>query len=449
MTQHRRLFLALATATIMAASLAVRWSQGQTRPDTAMNDLAERYVKLVLAMGRHDADYVDAYYGPDEWRTEAERAGLSLVEIGAAAEVLIAELDQTADGSGPDNRDGPDGVVQLRWQYLGRQLQALRTRVRMLGGRALAFDDESRALYDAVAPSHPEAYFQETVATLETRLPGQGSVVDRYGAFRRAFIVPADRLDQVFDAAIAECRRRTLDHVDLPASESFTVEYVTDKSWSGYNWYQGNYRSLIQVNTDLPIYIDRAIDLACHEGYPGHHVYNVLLEQHLVRDRGWPEFSVYALFSPQSLIAEGTANYGIDVAFPREERVVFERDVLFPMAGLDPSGAAEYYELQALVGQLDYAGNEAARRYLNGEIDRAAAAEWMSRYAMMAPERADQRTRFFDQYRSYVINYNLGKDLVAAYIDAQSGGNASKRWDAFVALLASPRLPSGLRDSSP
>ena len=448
MTQRWQFSLAFGTATIMAASLAVRASQGQIRPDTVMNDLAERYVKLVLAMGQHDTDYVDAYYGPDEWRTETERAGLSLVQIGAAAEVLITELDQTADGSGPDNRDDPDGLVQLRRQYLGRQLQALRTRVRMLGGRALAFDDESRALYDAVAPSHPEAYFQETVARLETRLPGQGSVVDRYGAFRRAFIVPADRLDQVFDAAIAECRRRTLDHVDLPGSESFTVEYVTDKSWSGYNWYQGDFRSLIQVNPDLPIYIDRAIDLACHEGYPGHHVYNVLLEQHLVRDRGWPEFSVYALFSPQSLIAEGTANYGIDVAFPQEERVAFERDVLFPTAGLDPSRAAEYYELQALVGQLDYAANEAARRYLNGEIDRAAAAEWMSRYAMMAPERAEQRIRFFDQYRSYVINYNLGKDLVAAYIDAQSGGDASKRWNAFVALLASPRLPSGLRDSS-
>ena len=120
----------------------------------------------------------------------------------------------------------------------------------------------------------------------------------------------------MFDRAIAECRARTLPHVQLPANESFTVEYVTNKPWSGYNWYQGNYRSLIQVNTDLPIYIDRAIDLACHEGYPGHHVYNALLEQHLVRDRGWVEFTVYPLFSPQSLIAEGTANYGIEVAFP-------------------------------------------------------------------------------------------------------------------------------------
>ena len=82
----------------------------------------------------------------------------------------------------------------------------------------------------------------------------------------------------------------------LPTGETFTVEYVNDKSWSGYNWYQGGFRSLIQVNTDLPIFIDRAIDLACHEGYPGHHVYNALLEKTLVRDRGWVEFSVYALF---------------------------------------------------------------------------------------------------------------------------------------------------------
>ncbi len=448
--------MALRAATIVtmmaaASGLAACVLLGQTPSDTAMNELAERYVKLVLAMGQHDPDYVDAYYGPDDWRSEADRAALSLTQIGAAAVALIAELEQTtaADDDGPGSLDDLDTLVQLRRQYLRRQLEALQSRVRMLGGQALAFDDESRALYDAVAPSHPEAYFQDTLASLETRLPGQGAVVERYGAFRGAFVIPPDRLDEVFEAAIAECRRRTLDHVDLPEDESFTVEYVTDKSWSGYNWYQGNFRSLIQLNTDLPIYIDRAIDLACHEGYPGHHVYNVLLEQHLVRERGWPEFSVYALFSPQSLIAEGTANYGIEVAFSPDERLTFERDVLFPAAGLDPSRTAEYYEVQALVGQLDYAGNEAARRYLNGEIDRAAAAEWMTRYAMMAPERAEQRTRFFDQYRSYVINYNLGKDLVAGYIDARSGGDTSRRWDAFAALLASPRLPSGLRDGRP
>ncbi len=457
MTQSRHLIVALVTVAVVvgAARIAARQSLMQRPSGTAMHNLAERYVKLVLAMEQHDPDYVDAYYGPDAWREQADREPLALPQIGTAAQVLLDELEQTAPGNGAavagdvDDSDPEASLPHLRRQYLSRQLQALQTRVRMLAGEVLTFDDESNALYDAVAPSHPDSYFRETLAVLESRLPGAGPLVDRYERFRSGVVIPPARLDRVFDAAITECRRRTLEHVSLPEGEQFEVEYVTDKSWSGYNWYQGNFRSLIQVNTDLPIYIDRAIDLACHEGYPGHHVYNVLLEQHLVRDRGWPEFSVYALFSPQSLIAEGTANYGIEVAFPPDERLAFERDVLFPAAGLDPARTAEYYDIQRVVSRLEYAGNEAARRYLNGEIDRAAAAAWMSRYAMMAPARAEQRTRFFDQYRSYVINYNLGKDLVAGYVEARSDGDADARWKAFAALLASPRLPSGLRDSRP
>jgi hypothetical protein len=153
------------------------------------------------------------------------------------------------------------------------------------------------------------------------------------------------------------------------------------------------------------------------------------------------------LFSPQSLIAEGTANYGIDVAFPGSERIVFEREVLYPEAGLNASQAATYARIRTLVEQLAYAGNEAARKYLNGEIDRRRAAAWLTEYAMMSPSSAEQRTRFFDTYRSYVINYNLGKDLVKQFMESRVGAAPppASRWDEFVRLLASPRLPSGLR----
>jgi hypothetical protein len=176
-------------------------------------------------------------------------------------------------------------------------------------------------------------------------------------------------------------------------------------------------------------------------------VYNALLEAHLVRGRGWVEFSVYPLFSPQSLIAEGTANLGIEVALPGDERIAFERDRLFPLAGLDPERAEEYYATLALIERLAYAGNEAARRYLNGEISREDAASWLETYALQPRARAEQRVRFFDQYRSYVINYNLGKDLVRAYIEARGGtpDNPARRWTEFGALLSSPRLPSGLQ----
>ncbi len=401
-----------------------------------MDAIAESYVKLVLAVGRLDADYVDAYYGPQEWRDE----------IKAAARPTFADL--TSDVRGLIERIGAvaepaDEILALRRRYLATQLHAVEARLRMLAGETLSFDQESQQLYDAVAPTHAEDYFQAILDRLDPLLPGGGTLSERWNAFRNRFVIPEERLDEVFRSAIAECKKRTSARLELPAGESFNLEYVTDKTWSGYNWYQGGFESLIQINTDLPIFIDRAIDLACHEGYPGHHVYNMMLEKAMVRDRGWIEFSVYPLFSPQSLIAEGTANYGIEMAFPGEQRIAYEKETLFPLAGLDPSEADRYYEVLEAVNRLSFAGNEAARRYLDGEIDAEQAAAFLTRYAMSAPDRSAQRIGFFDQYRAYVINYNLGTELVRAHIES-AGDTPAARWEAFARLLSSPRLPSDL-----
>ena len=401
-----------------------------------MNTPSERYVQLVLSLGEHDPDYVDAYYGPSRWRDEVRATKPSLEHVHAAALALHEELRRTDE---PEQR-----LDLLRLKYIRRQTEALIARAEMLNGKRLSFDEESKALYDATAPQHGEKYFQKLNKQLERELRGKGPLTDRVEAFREQFVIPRERLDRVFKAAIDACREITQSHFELPHNESFTVEYVNDKAWSGYNWYQGNFRSLIQVNTDLPIFIDRAIDLACHEGYPGHHVYHVLIEENLVRERGWAEFTVYPLFSPQSLIAEGSANYGIDVAFPADDRIEFEKKTLFPLAGLDDGRAEEYYRVHELVAKSAYAGNEAGRRYIDGEFNADQAAEWLMTYALASPERARQRVRFFHQYRSYVINYNLGKDLVKDYVERESGGDAERRWRIFEDLLSSPRLPSDL-----
>ncbi|MDQ6893630.1 MAG: hypothetical protein M3167_13225 [Acidobacteriota bacterium] len=403
-----------------------------------MNSIAEAYVKLVLAMGIHDTDYVDAYYGPPEWKAEAQRTKPTLAEIRTSADALIGRLERIAEPA--------EELPRLRRRYLIKQLSALSARTQMLSGKKFTFDEESRALYDAIAPTNTEEHFRAIRDRLAAQLPGSGPLGARYEAYRAGFVIPAERLDAVFSAAIETGRSRTKAHIPLPEGERFRVEKVTGKSWSGYNWYQGGFQSLIQVNTDLPIFIDRAVDLACHEGYPGHHVYNVLLEKNLVRDRNWIEFSVYPLFSPQSLIAEGSANFGIEVAFPGAGRTAFER-VLFPIAGIDPARAGRYSEIQKLVEGLSYAGNEAARRYLNGTISASQAADWLEEYGLASRPRAEQRVRFFDQYRSYVINYNLGKDLVRRWIEAQGGtaDQPEKRWAAFARLLSSPRLPSDLQ----
>jgi hypothetical protein len=440
----RRFSWAPVALLILLASGCVTHGDEPASPDTLreMNEVAPAYVKLVLAVGQHDKDYVDAFYGPAEWRKESENAKKPLDAIASEADALISRLQTTPEPG--------DEMLRLRRTYLTRQLQALRARVAMLSGKKFSFDEESRALYDAVAPVNTEEHFRGVREELDRALPRGGgaaaSLVERYEAWRKDFTIPKDKVDSVFRAAIAECRGRTTAHITLPPGESFTVEYVTGKSWSGYNWYQGGYKSLIQVDTDLPITIDRAIDLACHEGYPGHHVYNALLEKRLVRDRGWIEYTVYPLFSPQSLIAEGSANFGIEMAFPRRERVEYEKTRLYALAGLDLARAEEFDRVRRIVDRLSYAGNEAARRYLNGEIGAAAAAKWLSEYALYPRDRAEQRVRFFDQYRSYVINYNLGKDLVRRYVESSDGTpeDRERRWKVFEQLLSSPRLPSQL-----
>ncbi len=406
-----------------------------------MDRIAESYVTLVLAVGEHDPDYVDAYYGPGEWREEARRRKKPLDQILDEARPLLAALNGL-------DFSGAEEMLSLRHRYLQKQLGALATRVEHLQGRRLSFDEEARALYDVSPQPLPESHFDEILASLDALVPGGGPLPERYGEYRRDFIVPADKLDAVFRAAIDEARRRTRERILLPENESFSLEYVTGKSWSAYNWYKGNYASLIQLNTDLPVYIDSALDLACHEGYPGHHVYNVLLEKNLVAERGWVEFSVYPLFSPQSLIAEGTANFGIEVVFPPRERLAFARRVLFPLAGLDPGRAERFFMVMDLVSRLSHAGNEAARRYLDGEIGRDEAAEWLHRRSLMSMERALQRMRFIEQYRSYVINYNLGQDIVKAYVEARGGtaDRPDRRWEEFAKLISTPRVPSALQE---
>jgi hypothetical protein len=82
---------------------------------------------------------------------------------------------------------------------------------------------------------------------------------------------------------------------------------------------------------------------------------------------------------------------------------------------------------------------------LSGEIDEDAAVQWLQKYAVMEPARAQQRVKFIQRNRSYVINYNLGEDMVRRYIEKRSGADHEKRWSEFAKLLSSPRLPSGLQ----
>jgi len=313
----------------------------------------------------------------------------------------------------------------------------------MLQGRKFAFNDEAKGQFATVPVLMTLEHFDAILRRLDTLIPGTGPLAARVDAFNERYTIPKERLQPVFDAAIAECKRRTAQHIALPIGESFVMEFVTGKTWSGYNYYKGNYKSLIQINTDLPIRVSRAVDLGCHEGYPGHHVLNLMVEQRLARAKGWSEYEVNPLYSPTSVLSEGSANYGIDLAFPAEERLAFERDILYPLAGLDPKSADAYWKMQQMTEMLSGARLTIAKMYLDGEISRAQALELTQKYLLLSPARAEQSVAFTDHYRSYVINYGWGKDLVRGYIE-RGNPDQAERWRRMEKILSEPTQPADL-----
>ncbi len=422
--------LGLAAAALIVATPALAAKQGR------LDGIARDYVRLTLEIGERDPGYVDAYYGPADWAAQAKAHPRDLAALKAETLRLEAAVKAVAPA-----RSSP--IERRRRTFLAAQLKAAETRLDMLSGTRFSFEDEAKGLFAARPTLKPLGAYDPVLKKIDALVPGEGPLWSRVEAFHDRFVIPTDKLDAVMRAAIAECRRRTVAHVALPANETFTLEFVKNQPWSGYNWYKGNATSLIQVNTDFPIRISRAVDLGCHEGYPGHHVLNMLLEEKLAKGRGWIEFTVYPLFSPQSLSAEGSANFGIDLAFPGDERRAFEAGTLYPLAGLDPAQAGRYLELVRAVQALSGTRFTIAADYLAGRIDKARALDLLQTYQLLSRPRAEQSLSFIDKYRSYVINYGLGQDMVRDHVDA-AGPDPAARWKAMAAVISEPTVPADL-----
>ncbi|PKP86985.1 MAG: hypothetical protein CVT78_07470 [Alphaproteobacteria bacterium HGW-Alphaproteobacteria-17] len=415
------------------AAVEVRRTPASAR---ALDAIAADYLRTTLEIGTHEDGYIDAYYGPPELKAAAEAAPRDKAALLATTRELATRLATIA-------RRLSDPLDRRRAAFLRAQLRAAETRLMMMQGTRFAFADEAERLFGVRPQLKPLADYDRHLAAVEALVPGDGPLAERVEAYLDRFTIPKDRLQKVFDVAIARCRGRSLAHIPMPEGESFRLEFVTGKSWSGYNYYQGAYHSLIQVNTDLPIRLSRAIDLGCHEGYPGHHLLNMKLEEKLVNERGWTEFSVYPLYSPQSLIAEGTANYGIDLAFPGASKAETERDVLMPLAEIAVPSDDRYWQLLAATKALGGARLTIAQRYLDGVIDRKTAVALTQKYLLVSEKRAEQSVSFTDQYRSYVINYGLGEAMVRAHVE-RGRPSRDEMWRRMAKLVSEPTLPSDL-----
>jgi hypothetical protein len=365
-----------------------------------------RYLQLAVALGERDPDAIDYYYGSDAWVSQARAHPPSLDEIHRGA------LD-LASGIKTNN-------------FLVLQLNAIALRAELLQGKKYSFDHEGQVFFSLEAPASAdvaelEAIRQQIAALLHGK---------RYADFDAQFIIPEDRLRAVMDRALQGCRERTLDHMKLPSEESVSVEYVGDRPWNAYSSYKGRFHSIIRINTDFALTVDRALQLACHEGYPGHHAYNTLVDAQSVRREHRFELMVQPTFSPQSFSSEALATNAVDVAFPSEDRLRFERDVLSPVAGINTEDIDLYLRINRLVDQLDGAEIEIAQDYIDGKLEWARAATALEDKALMI--HTDATLKYLNEYRTYMLTYTIGKDMVARCISRLSG---EERWRLYERLI--------------
>lgn len=399
---------------------------------TPCDTIAPAYVRLALGIEQHIPNYVDAYFGPPEWREAARQAGPRPVD-----ELLREAADLSAALATDTSPEDPQ-----RHDYLATELLAMQTALRVLGGEPLALAEEVAGLFDVQPVWEDERTFEEAHRALEELLPPGPTIQERMAARDAATEIPVARAEPLLHAIVAELRRRTQARFPLPDGESFELCIVKDQPWSAYNWYLGDYRSRIDVNTDLPLHVTGLVDVMAHEGYPGHHTEHVLKEARLARERGYVEFCVTPLYGPFCTVAEGIATRAASVVLTDEEWVAWHADDLFPRAGLDGLDAARERAIIKAGKALDAVGGNAAMLLHERGASPDEVIAYLRRYGLMRENEARQFLRFLTPRldAAYVFNYYYGARLLDALFAARGGADP---W--FGRLLTEPVTPGQLR----
>ena len=348
----------------------------------------------------------------------------------------IAERSRALAAEVRASKDSTDDAARAR--ALEKQLSAIAMRSTLQAGARVSFANELDGLF-ALELSQLSRLDGDAAAVrqaLARRLPGTGPLAHRLSQYQSRFVVPRAHLHDVITQSLAACRNQTKRFLTLPEGEAVSVKYVADRPWSGYSVYRGNYDSVMLVNRTMPLSVAQALNLACHEGYPGHHAYNTLRDQHLVRAGNRLEARTLLIFSPDGFLAEALAAAAAAMAFSVEERSRLYRRVLFPVARLNPDDADTYAEICDLLDRLTVATTPILRRYLSGELGAVAAAASLEREALM--EHPEGLLGYVDRYRWYALAYTWGRDHVLATLTDPALG-VEDRWRLVHAYMTSPR----------
>lgn len=397
-------------------------------PRPAPGALADRYVRLTRELALHQPSLVEAWLG-GAGAPEGPRRPVAAIRAETVA--LVTDLDTLTRAASA--ADAVNGVVAqgaaaitdaTRLYYLAGQARALDTAAARLLGESLPFADEARRTFGHVAPPRDAAALDTVRRDLGALLPGSGPLAERHRAFRRRHAVPADRVEAVFRAAVDWCRTAARGHLPLPGGEALTTRAEDTEGWAAFSRPTGPLTSDLWVARRGGADPAHLLQLAAHEGTPGHHAQHVLASSALAQGRGWRERLLHPSFGPHRLFAEGAAEAGAELLLPLDARVRVCREVLLPAAGLPTAVAETLVRVERLAAGLDLEVAYIAADYLDTPLGTEAATTRLRDEAMVLDPPG--MLGFIEKQRTKMLAYPVGRRLVREAVER--GGTTDARW---------------------
>lgn len=397
---------------------------------TSAQPISEEYVKLAIAINQHLPGYIDSYFGPEDWQSQAKQAEkLPLPTLTERADTLARDIAQ-AETFDAQRRD-----------FLARQVNAMQMSLRLLAGEEVSLSDEVQALYDVQPKWKSEAIFEEAHSDLGQALPAGDSLAERMQAWNRSLEIPVEKVRELLPAIITRLRERTGRKFGLPEGENFSLDFVSDQPWGAYNWYLGGFQSRIDFNTDLPARVNQLADLVAHEGYPGHHTELSIKEARLIRQMKYVEHTLTLINSPSCVISEGIATSALEAVLTDSELETWYRDEILPRAGLTRIDAKRLMEIVYATRKLTGLAGNAAFLLHDQHQGEAEIMEYVRKFGLRTEKEVSQNFKFISNplYRSYIFTYHIGYDLLKELL-ARGDRDAY-----FKRLLEEPVTPEQVR----
>jgi hypothetical protein len=389
-------------------------------------DVVAEYLRLGLRFDQLEEGFVDAFTGDPQMRREVQNEPTPRPsDLAVRARELLAELP----GS---------GLAPERVEFLQGQLAGLEVSARKFAGEPIGFVDEVTGYFQVRPEFGDQDRYAAAHAELDALLPGDGDLLERYATFRRRDQCPPERLTAAVGALQSALRDIVRDGYGLPERETVDFEIVTDKPWSGFNYYLGDFRSRVAINADLPQRLTHLPHLVAHESYPGHHTEHCRKERGLVQHDGHAEHHIFLVNTPECLMAEGLADLGVAASVGADWGPWAEE--IYTDLGLRFDGELAQRVAQAVSG-LDAVRQDAALLLHDQHKDEAEVVAYLTRWLLTSEDRARQSLRFLSHplWRAYTSTYIEGYRLLSAWLDARPAGVTLA--ERFLRLLDEPLTP--------